>query len=286
MRAHEYILAKQAAWARRRDVTLVGSQGGRGRRTYASVLDENLIVPLLPSTRQSFLEGDGNELGNGALPGKMQAIHSSSALGVNVFEYWKHVGEPGQIAAACRLCKAGSAAPIDLDFEVKLQIHDSFSFSPNLDVVIWNREGERIRALGVECKYSEAYGQRNHSGLKPAYLELDEIWIGLPQLRQFSGTISPDDSQFQHLHPAQLVKHILGLTRAFGSRRFRLLYLWYDVLGVEGARHAAEVESFAEIARADGVLFHSLTYQELICGMSLKLEGHDDYVQYLMGRYV
>ena len=286
MKAHEYIILKQIAWARRQGVSLIGSHGERGRKAYASSLDENLFAPLTSSTKQAFKEGDGNELGSGALPGKMQAVHSSSALGVNVFEYWKSIGETAQIAAACHLCKPDSTAAINLDFEVKLEIHPSFKFAPNLDVVIWNREGERIRAHGIECKYTEAYGQRGHSGLKPAYLQIEEIWDGLPQLCEFSGTISPDDSQFKHLHAAQLVKHILGLTQAFGPRKFRLLYLWYDVLGAEGARHAAEVEAFKAIARADGVLFHSLTYQELICSMSDKLGGHDDYVEYLMDRYV
>jgi hypothetical protein len=286
MKAHEYILTKQTAWARRRGISLIGSQGGRGCKTYAPSLNENLFAPLLPSTQQSFLLGDGNELGTGTLPGKMQAVHSSSALGVNVFQYWKSIGEPATIAAACHLCKPGSTAAIDLDFEVKLPIHNSFTIAPNLDVVIRNREGERIQALGVECKYSESYGQRGHSGLKPAYLQLEEIWSGLPRLREFSKTISPDDSQFQHLHAAQLVKHILGLKRAFGPRKFRLLYLWYDVLGPEGALHTAEVETFAAVARLDGVQFHSLTYQELICGMSVKLDGHGDYLGYLMDRYV
>jgi hypothetical protein len=287
MRGYEYILAKQIAWADRRGIALIGSKGDRGRRAYTPSLDENLFVPLVESVRQSFEDGDGNELGTSGAPGKMQAVHSSSALGVNVFQYWKAASDSAAIAAACRLVRPRSTAPIDLEFETKFPIHDDFAFSPNIDIVIRNRDEERIRALAVECKFSEAYGQRAHGGLKVAYLERDEIWAGLPALRGLGAAISPDDREFEVLHAAQLIKHILGLNRAFGPRRFRLLYLWYDVLGPEGAMHRAEVESFAAVARADGVLFHSLTYQELICNMASTLgPEHSIYVDYLMQRYV
>jgi len=287
VRGYEYILAKQIAWARSRGIELIGSRGERGLKAYAHTLDENLFSPLLPSVRDSFAAGNGNELGSSGAPGKMQAVHSSSALGVNVFQYWKSVSNPAAIAAACRLCRPGSTAAVDLDFEVKFVIHPDFVIPPNLDVVIRNDESSRIRAMAIECKFSEAYGGRGHSGLKSAYLELDEIWDGLSNLRGLAATISPDDGRFEVLHAAQLIKHVLGLRRACGHGRFRLLYLWYDVLGPEGAQHREEVESFAAAARADGVLFHSLTYQELIIGMSETLDSeHAHYVDYLMQRYV
>ena len=84
-----------------------------------------------------------------------------------------------------------------------------------------------------------------------------------------------------------LLKHILGLKRQFGKAGFRLLYLWYDVLGDQGKRHRDEVLKFTEITKTDGIKFHSLTYQELIVKLANKLRTeHPDYIRYLTERYL
>ncbi len=173
-------------------------------------------------------------------------------------------------------------------FEDKYPVNDSFDFHPNIDVVIYNRPGAKIQRLAIECKFSEAYGSRKHGGIKEKYLTgCGALWDDLPNLRRLAESISPDDSAFQHLHAAQLIKHILGLKRALGRDGFRLLYLWYDVLGAEGCRHRDEVEDFGTTAKSDGVLFHSLTYQELICRMARKPRlQHEDYIRYLTERYL
>ena len=99
--------------------------------------------------------------------------------------------------------------------------------------------------------------------------------------------ISPDDNEFVHLHPAQLVKHFLGLKRQFGRAGFRLPYLWCDVLGGQGKRHRDQVLKFTEITKNDGIKFHSITYQELIVHLANKLRiEHPDYIRYLTDRYL
>jgi len=284
---YEYILAKQTAWAANCGVTLIGSKGSRGRPAYTPKLDQNLFQPLLPEVRESFAAGDGAELGSSGLPGKMQAVHSSSALGVNVFQYWKAVSATPVIAAACGLCRRGSQVSCDIRFEEKYPISDSFRYPPNLDVVIHNEPTARIQRFAIECKFSEAYQAYKHGGLKPKYLDCRGIWSGIPKLRAFAESISPDDGDFMHLHPAQLVKHILGMKRQFGRDGFRLLYLWYDVLGEQGKRHRDEVAQFAEITKQDGIKFHSLTYQELIVKLEQDLRTeHPEYVRYLAERYL
>ena len=83
------------------------------------------------------------------------------------------------------------------------------------------------------------------------------------------------------------MKHILGLKRQFGRDGFRLLYLWYDVLGDEGASHRREIQSLAQIVKRDGIRFHAMTYQELIVRMQKNLLGeHKEYVNYLTSRYL
>jgi len=81
-----------------------------------------------------------------------------------------------------------------------------------------------------------------------------------------------------YLHSAQLIKHILGLKTACGKDGFKLLYLWYDVFGREGAIHRDEIEKFAGVVRTDGVHFDAKSYQELILAMSNEYRSdHTDY---------
>lgn len=287
MNGYEYILSKQTAWATNSGITLVGSKGKRGRPAYTYELDQNLFQPLLPDVLKSFAAGDGGELGSTEFPGKMLAVHSSSALGVNIFQYWKSINAVSVIAAQCGLCRVGSQVPIDIRFEEKYPIKDTFGYHPNIDVVIHNKPSAKIKRFAVECKYSEAYGSHKHGGLKAKYLRLDDLWTDIPNLLGFAKCISPDDHEYVHLHPAQLVKHILGLKRQFGKAGFRLLYLWYDVLGDQGKRHRDEVLKFTEVTKNDDIKFHSITYQELIVNLAKKLRAkHPNYIRYLTERYL
>jgi hypothetical protein len=287
MNGYQYILAKQTEWARNRGLDLIGSKENRGRPAYTASLDSNLFQPLLPDVRASFSAGDGGELGSSGLPGKMQAIHSSSALGVNVFQYWKSISATPVIAAACGLCKAGSNVSCDIQFEEKYPINDSFGFHPNIDVVIHNDATAKIKRFAIECKFSEAYGAYKHGGLKPKYLDYEDSWNDMPTLRAFAQRISPEDNEFMHLHPAQLIKHILAMKRQFGLGGFRLLYLWYDVLGEQGKCHRDEIAEFAKVTEKDGIKFHSLTYQELITKLAGQLRSdHGEYIRYLTERYL
>jgi len=287
MNGYQYILTRQREWARNRGVALIGSKGTRGRPAYTRRLDENLFQPLLPAVRDAFEAGDGDELGSSASPGKMQAVHSSSALAVNVFQYWQSISAVPLIAAACRLCRRGSQVSYDIRFEEKYPIDDGFGRHPNIDVVIHNRRAAKIQSFAIECKFTEAYRAGGEKGLKDKYLKLSGAWDGLPNLRGLAESISPTDNHYNHLHPAQLIKHVLGLRRHFGHAGFRLLYLWYDVLGEDGARHRDEVGRFAEAAKRDGILFHSLTYQDLMTSMASELrQAHPEYIRYLTERYL
>jgi hypothetical protein len=287
MNGYDYILAKQIAWATNRGIPLVGSKVARGRPAYARSLDQNLFQPLQKEVKAQFAAGDGGELGSRGLPGKMQAVHSSSALGVNVFQYWLSNAAVPTIAAACGLCRQGSLVSCDIRFEEKYPIDDSFGRHPNLDVVIHNQQETEIKRFAIECKFSEAYVAHRHAGIKPKYLNIGDIWDDIPRLRDLAEGIFPDDKKFIYLDHDQLIKHILGLKRSSGRSGFRLLYLWYDVLGEQGKLHRDETARFAKVAKDDGIMFHSLTYQELIVRMADQFRSsHGEYIQYLTERYL
>jgi hypothetical protein len=283
MSVYETVLVKQIAWARSQGIPLVSSKGERGRKCYTTTLEDNLFVPLSECTRISFEEGSGNEL-----EGKMHALHSSSAIGVNVFEYWNQQGDPTTIAELCGLCRKESSTADRIVFEYKCQIDKRFPIPPNIDVVVHCKSNSRIQQYGIECKFTEAYQGRGHGGMPEKYFEKDiDLWSDIPHLKELAASISPNDKHFNYLHAAQLIKHSLGLKQNCGKGGFRLLYLWYDAFGESGHQHHKEVQEFADIAKADNIMFHSLTYQELIVRLTKTLgPQHQEYVQYLASRYL
>jgi len=288
MNGVEYILTKQISWADRNNVKLIGSRITKGRLAYTENLDKNLFETLLPETRTEIEKGDGGELtGDSTHLAKMCAVHSSSAIGVNVLQYWKNKKIP-DLAYALGLCRKDNKSANEIHFERKFKISDKFPFDPNIDSIILNNERNKIKAFGIECKFSEAYSTRSHPGLKEKYLtDILEQWKDIPNLFDFAKTISPEDKSFKYLHPAQLIKHILGLKKEYGKSGFRLLYLWYDVLGQDGCRHRTEIEEFARIAKQDRIKFHSISYQELITILKKDYyNGNEKYIDYLTDRYL
>ena len=288
MKANEYIISEQIQWAHRNNITLTGSKGhDRGRQVYTKNFDDNLFEPLMPEVKSDFEEADGGELTGDPYPCKMQAIHSSSALGVNIFQYWKRINQVSAIAAACGFYSADNSSSQGINFEVKYPISEKFSRSPNIDVVIKNSSESRFEVFAIESKFSEAYSPGTHFGISPKYIELNKVWDDIPNLFKLAKTISPDDNGFTHLHPAQLIKHILGLKEKFGKKKFRLLYLWYDTIGTEGAKHHKEIEEFIKITKKDGLHFHAMSYQDLIIKLAKKYrDTHRDYIDYISERYL
>ena len=236
----------------------------------------------------AFEKGDGSEIkGSPDSPAKMQAVHSSSALSVNIFHYWQRIKQVPLIATACGFCRKGNNSSQKIVFEDKYPITNRFMYSPNIDVVIYNSDKEQEKRFAVECKFSEAYGGRRHGGLDPKYMDLDNIWDDIPRTYGFAKTICQNDATFLYLHPAQLVKHILGLKKAFGKEGFRLLYLWYDVLGEEGSVHRKEIKTFLDVVKSDGLKFHALSYQELLLRLFNEYSSeHGEYIRYLSDRYL
>lgn len=286
MNAIEYIQTKQQIWANNQGINLIGSKGDSGKKIYSTALNENLFLPMNSTVKQAFDEGDGKELNqHDGFPAKMQALHSSSALAVNVFQYWM-TKKISIIASACGLCKKDDTSPKSISFEKKFEINKNFKFSPNIDVVIENSNNFDFKVFAIECKFTEPYSTMGHTGLKEKYISLESIWNDIPNIYQLAQRISPNDNDFNFFHPAQLIKHISGLKREYGKNGFRLLYLWYDTLGEEGFRHKEEIEKFTKICKDDGVKFHSISYQELILRLRKDcLDEHSEYIKYLSNRY-
>jgi len=96
--------------------------------------------------------------------------------------------------------------------------------------------------------------------------------------------IDSNFSGYQYLDAEQLIKHIIGLKR---NNENCLLYLWYDICGIDGLNHRNEIENFKNIVEKDSINFHHITYQDAI--KTLKEEfyyGNEKYIDYLTDRYI
>ena len=105
MKAYEYFLSRQIQWATNQGIALIGSKGERGRCAYTLTLEQNLFKPLVPDVRKYFEGAVGGELRG--IPSKMQAVHSSSAIAVNIFQY--RINRPYITASACGFCRKGQS---------------------------------------------------------------------------------------------------------------------------------------------------------------------------------
>lgn len=266
----DVVREQQSKWASRRGVRLDAAG-------YTLDVSDNLFAPLSAAVRKEFEEADGRELGLPGERGKMQALHSSSALTCNVFAHWCS-GDASPLAKAL-----GVTGPLTIHFERKFPTGLRGN-PPNLDVEVRSQAGPMV---AVECKFLEPYG--NHTkGFKQKYFEGEPpgLWqrAGFPCAQALAESLQSKGQSFKWLHPEQLLKHILGLARA-GSK-WRLVYLWYDVPGPVGEEHAAEVERFAQAVREDGIDFFPMTYQRLFQALS-KHAGISDlqYIDYLRDRH-
>lgn len=255
-------------------------QDRRGALAYTRRLEENLFEPLLPETRAEFEAGGGNELRS-----KMRAVHSTAALVVNVFQYWRK-RNPAVIAEACGLPSMGI---IDLRFEAKFPILKCAGNPPHVDCCFDFDSRSPVRVGAVEGKFSEPWTEREPPNFKEAhFVDAASLWKDLPELRKLADRIYRGSSPFEYLNAAQLIKHILGLkTQTGGKGNFHLLYLWYRFHNNQDCeKHRAEVEAFQQVADRDGILFSSLTYQELISRLAHRCrDEHRRHVDYLLNRY-
>ena len=226
------VLMRQQAWASGRQLS-VSEQG------YLANVEENFFAPLSSHARRAFESGSGCELVDGDdRPAKMRALHSSSALVVNAFDYWtgRDVGK-----VLCALGIEGRAR--GFTFEEKLPT-GAPGTPPNLDLVIPLSDG---RLVGIESKFTEWITPKRGmaSSLDP-YVDGDaSYWsrAGLPGCHKLIGRVRSGHETYIHLDVPQLLKHALGLARASRGGSF-LRYLYLDAPGMETAVHRAELGRF------------------------------------------
>ena len=263
----------QRAWALRCGRT-IDADG------YCVCVDDNIYSGLSLAARKEFEIGNGTELGFAGGRGKIQALHSSSALACNWFNYWRGK-DLGPLSQALGMDAQFSTLELEQKFPTGLG-----GIGPNLDVLL-RAEGS---TLAIESKFTEPYTKsRNKTFLKPKYFPHEvQLWtdVGLPGCQRVAEMLRNGQHNFKVLDVAQLLKHMLALARKFGTS-CSLCCLWFEVPGILASKHRQELQDFSAYLGADTVRFLALTYQELFERM-VPLIGseHADYIAYLRDRYL
>lgn len=263
----------QIEWARENRIEME-------RPDYTAKAEGNLFTRLSKECIADLGRGLGSELERRSetTPAKFHALHSSSALVANVFDYWRNRG-------LSILTQALNSPNELIKMEVESQFPTGYGFPANLDVVFWSA-GDGW-ALALESKFCEPFG-KSKAGLKIGYLPKgkDSAWkkIGLDKCDLLAREIETNPGHFEYLDVPQLEKHILALHKKMRGQ-FRLMYLFYDVAGPAGEAHRQEAEGFKKAVEGE-IDFEWQTYQRLVSGLKdLSNGAHSEYFEYLSERY-
>lgn len=226
---------------------------------------------LSEDIRNEFAAGDGAEFGVSKQTErpKINALHSSAALAVNVFAYWKSKLPALPLAEAVGLVRPLKAIRFEQRYPTPVR-----PGTPNLDVVL---ETEGGQVIGVESKFCEPYGR--HVGLiQQAYLRRDSgLWlsVGLPGVQHAAEQLA-SQAPYTMLDAPQLLKHMLGLANA--HRDWCLLLLWYETpLGCSQVMQD-EIAAFRTSLGSDAHRFQARSHQSFWQDMLTKISSeHDDY---------
>ena len=309
MTAKDYIELKQKEWAKREDFALVNDE------RYAKDYNDNLFEKTLyGKIKEQFETADGNELN-----GKMAALYSSSALGVNVFQYFYKLLEQGNKEKANKILHALGVSR-DKDIEIKSisfeqKLHIGNISTPNIDIIITTTNN---KVFAIESKFREPYYYTPSNYIQKKYYDNNDIWNKLTETKKYIDELdegfieiekdiieretSIEEKEigvkkifptFKRLNAAQLIKHLLGLFNDNKSikkyknnteykNNIRLIYLYYDVPGNMGEEHRKEIKEFSDFIKKDNIKFTAISYQELIYNLNNLLDKRNkEHKKYL-----
>ncbi|MFN8710447.1 MAG: PGN_0703 family putative restriction endonuclease [Planctomyces sp.] len=242
---------------------------------YVSRPEQNLLPGVLMEHFESDIrEGDGNELQT-----KFCATHSSTALAINSFAWFRPAE---RLQYLTMWDQTGATA---LRFERKCPIFPGRRGAPNLDV--WVEYNGRI--IAIESKLTE-YFKQTKPEFRPVYESLEPPNLSEPSWwRVFQNAQNGTPA---YLDVAQLIKHYFGL-RKFQLNSdppcdMTLLYLYWEPTNADTLaaclRHREEISSLKESVSDSQIAFQAMSYSELWHEWE-KVPALSTHVQNLKARY-
>ena len=273
MDAYQEIRQSQRDWARWRGIPFNSG-------SYVECVEDNLWKPLTRPAWQAFKMRAGSELS-----GHMRALHSSSALVANFFDYW--TGRDMNPLLASLYADGDGGETLDFEVQFATGLH---GVPPHLDVAITQSNGY---VIAIESKFTEHIKRatRGKSKFRRSYFPASHgLWAekGLPDCEALAQELWAEErgggrQRFQYLDPRQLLKHALGLATQIANRS-SLLYLYYDYLGDQLESHRREVDLFEERVGQE-LGFKALSYQEVYARLGDFVQVDSEYLDYLGARY-
>ena len=268
--AFDIVVKQQVAWARNRG--LHPDVNG-----YLPDVLENMFVSLSAETEAAYRAAAGNELTDrDGERAKMRALHSSSALVCNAFEYWRT--NLGAIARGLGIAESISKIQFEAQLPTGLR-----GTAPTLDLLLISSEE---LAWGVESKFTEPFQGRHRNQFAASYFASDAgLWHsrGLPECEVLARRLHSGDLAFAYLDAHQLLKHALGIRRKY--RNGKLILLWHDPGTSESTDLEKEIQVFAEAIDAT-LGFRALSYHRVFDHLAQEEGSHDAYLDYVRSRYL
>ena len=261
--------ARQTAAQRALRQQFTGPADARG---YVAAPADNLLDGVsLAQFEKDLRSGDGSELN-----GKFCAVHSSSALAVNTFAWFK-TADRLPLLALCGIKGANT-----LSFERRFPIFRG-GRAPNLDVWI---ETDTVD-LAIESKLTEYFVARRpvfskaYDRLAPPVLAEPCWW----QIYEQAKTTTPG-----HLDIAQLVKHYFGLRKhqqTTGQTK-PILFLYWEPLNAQTIpacqQHQHELAQLTTAVQESAITFRTMTYSQLWSSWS-RISELAQHASNLINRY-
>jgi hypothetical protein len=214
------------------------------------------IENLIPGVELNDFEADLRGGSGDELRIKFCAVHSSAALAVNSFTYFKKCPQHLYL-----LGRTGFSKPI---FERQCPTGLGGT-PPNLD--IWLESPTEV--VAIESKFLEYFTQKEAkyaASYKREAVDSEDCWWDLLKQSKTKGK--------QYLDEAQLVKHYLGLRNFMGEQNVKqnvkkvtLLYLFWEPRNADSIdackRHREEVEAIKDKVSGSQIQFEWTTYSRL-----------------------
>jgi hypothetical protein len=262
------VIDQQTRWAT--------NKGLEPRNAYLPSIAENLRQELSSGARTDFERGSGRELRDrGLKPPRMQALRSSSALSLNVFDYWRS-RDPYPLQYSLRLRERITRVSFEENFGTGLR-----GKPPNVDVLL---RLENDHYVAIESKFTAWLTPRERTLEEKYFTSGRELWSeqSLPRCQAVANSLR-DGGAFRHLDVPRLLKHALGLARKTGL--YELYYIYFDWACPEGVAHTEELARFTA-SIGDEIRFRVMTYQDLFTRLGRSSRPTDqDYIAYLTTRY-
>lgn len=231
-------IIKQQLW----NNSLVNHKDG-----YLTDFKDNLVPTVSPPDFENDLrKGSGKELEN-----KFLALHSSSALCVNFFGFFKNHLDKFSFFGETNFVKA--------EFEKQLRTGLGGT-PPNLDFYLKNDN----YVIGIESKFLEPLNPKQPK-FSASYSDsfLNNLDNELSKLVEHYSNKAKS-----HLDTAQLIKHSIGLLNNRGNKKAKLIYVYwqpgnYSQLN-EYASHQSDLAIFSNLIKnVSNLEFHHTTYGDL-----------------------